>query len=550
MSDLLAKQTTDKLPYRVGEIVFFDECNIGSDGIKQGVILSSQCQGKDEYIVALAGSDEQNKHTVTIHSKDLANGSLDEKLVIRVDKFATLQGKTFKKCNQACILDNAAIDRLLRAWSAFMATNYYEVIHKPLQNKKFVASSSRVPYAGRVFDEKEMISLIDSSLDFWLTAGRYCQEFEKEFAHKIGVKFCHLVNSGSSANLLALMALTSPKFGQRRIYKGDEVITLAAGFPTTVNPILQLGAVPVFVDVTLPTYNIDVAQLEAALSDRSKAVMIAHTLGNPFDIKTVADFCRKHELWLIEDNCDALGSKYAGKFTGSFGDVATSSFYPPHHITMGEGGAVYTSDSLIKIAVASFRDWGRDCQCNPGQDDLCRKRFQQQFGTLPKGYDHKYIYSHLGYNLKVTDMQAAIGCEQLKKLDGFIEARKRNFRYLYDGLKSMEDFFVLPEATADSEPSWFGFLLTLRKDCPCNRDAIVQHLESNNIQTRMLFAGNYTKHPVFDEMRKNNEGYRIIGDLKTTNRIMNDTFWVGVYPGMTEAMMEYIIEKIRNFVKH
>jgi len=429
---------------------------------------------------------------------------------------------------------------------------YYELVHKPAQQKPFVAGQSRIPYAGRVFDEHELMNLVDSSLEFWLTTGRYAETFEKEFAEFIGVDFCSLTNSGSSANLLAFMALTSPKLGGRRIKPGDEVITVAAGFPTTVAPIIQYGAVPVFVDISLPTYNIDCSQLELALSEKTKAVMVAHTLGNPFDLASVKSFCDSHNLWLIEDNCDALGSRYhfEGKwrYTGTTGHIGTSSFYPPHHMTMGEGGAVYTNDPLLKRLVESFRDWGRDCWCPSGKDNTCSNRFGQQFGELPYGYDHKYVYSHFGYNLKVTDMQAAIGCAQLKKLPAFIEARKKNWNLLRDGLASLEEYFVLPEATENSDPSWFGFLLTVKKGAGFSRDQIVLKLEQKGVQTRMLFAGNLVKHPCFDEMRREGKGYRVVGDLATTDGIMNNTFWVGVYPGMTDDVINYVVKIIKAFV--
>ena len=450
---------------------------------------------------------------------------------------------------------------------------YYQLAHKTSQDAGFVAGQSRINYAGRVFDEKEMINLVDSSLDFWLTTGKYAERFEKEFADFLGVNHCSLVNSGSSANLVAFMALTSPKLGERRIRRGDEVITVAAGFPTTVAPIIQYGAVPVFVDVALPTYNIDCSQLENAFSDKTKAVMIAHTLGNPFDIKTVKTFCEKYNLWLIEDNCDALGSKYgrledwrdrgiedsppALQYTGTFGHVATSSFYPPHHMTMGEGGAVYTNDIQLKRIIESFRDWGRDCWCQSGKDDTCKKRFKWQLGELPYGYDHKYTYSHFGYNLKVTDMQAAIGCAQLEKLPSFIDARKKNWRLLRDGLDDLSDKFVLPEPSRNSDPSWFGFLLTIQETASFTRDELVEYLESNGIQTRMLFAGNLIKHPCFDALRESQKGYRVVGSsavssdsaLPVTDRIMRDSFWVGVYPGMKEEMIGYMIDKLHEFVK-
>lgn len=428
---------------------------------------------------------------------------------------------------------------------------YYELAHKPSREAPFEPGKSRVAYAGRVFDEKEMVNLVDSSLEFWLTTGRYAEQFEQDFARFLGVQHCSLTNSGSSANLLAFMALTSPKLGERRIKPGDEVITVAAGFPTTVAPIIQYGAIPVFVDIVLPTYNIDCSQVESALSSKTKAVMIAHTLGNPFDLSYMKSFCDKHGLWLIEDNCDALGSRYylngKWRYTGTMGHIGTSSFYPPHHMTMGEGGAVYTNDPLLKRLVDSFRDWGRDCWCASGKDNTCNNRFGQQFGELPYGYDHKYVYSHFGYNLKVTDMQAAIGCAQLEKLPQFIEARKRNWQMLRDGLASLEEQFILPEATAESDPSWFGFLLTLRDGAEFTRDQIVHHLESNGIQTRMLFAGNLIKHPCFDEMRREGNGYRVVGNLDVTDKVMRDTFWVGVYPGMSKDRIAYCIQVLSQY---
>jgi len=425
------------------------------------------------------------------------------------------------------------------------ALECYKYEHK----KKLYAIGDRISYGGRVFDEKEITNLIDASLDFWLTSGRYADKFEKEFAKLIGVKYCSLVNSGSSANLLAFMALTSHKLGDKRIKKGDEVITVAAGFPTTIAPIIQFGAVPVFVDITLPSYNIDCTQIEKALSDKTKAVMIAHTLGNPFNIDKITEFCRKNGLWLIEDNCDALGSKYNNKYTGSFGDIATSSFYPPHHITMGEGGAVYTNNYDLKRIVESLRDWGRDCYCPSGCDNTCGRRFAQKLGELPFGYDHKYTYSHFGYNLKVTDMQAAIGCAQLTKLIDFAKARQKNWQILRKGLANLSDKLILPEPQNKSCPSWFGFLITVKDNAGFSRDEIVQYLESKKIQTRMLFAGNMIKHPCFDEMRISRRGYRVVGDLKVTDNVMNNTFWIGVYPGMTKQMLSYMIKMIKEFVK-
>lgn len=429
-----------------------------------------------------------------------------------------------------------------------MVEGYYTEYHKKEDNFK---PGDRISYAARVYDSKEMTSLVDSALEFWLTAGRYCDEFEKSFAKFIGVKNCALVNSGSSANLLAFMTLTSPLLGERAIQRGDEVITVAAGFPTTVAPIIQYGAIPVFVDVSLPHYNLDVTKLEQALSKRTKAVMIAHTLGNPFDIKAIREFCDKHNLWLVEDNCDALGSEYTlngeKRFTGTFGDLATSSFYPPHHMTMGEGGAVYTNNALLSKVMFSMRDWGRDCVCPSGQDNLCKNRFNKQYGELPFGYDHKYVYSHFGYNLKCTDLQAAIGVEQLKKLPSFVTARRANFKHLSAGLAHLSDKIILPEATPNADPSWFGFLITLNKNI--DRNKVVNHIEQSGIQTRALFAGNLIKHPCFDEMRKSNTGYRVVGNLDVTDRIMNDTFWIGVYPGMTTKKLDYTIETITQALK-
>ena len=417
-------------------------------------------------------------------------------------------------------------------------------------NKKEYKQGDRIPYASRVYDSKEMCNLVDSALEFWLTSGRYTEEFETKLANYLGVKYCSLVNSGSSANLNAFMALTSPLLKDRAIKRGDEVITVAAGFPTTVAPVIQYGAVPVFVDVTIPQYNIDVNMLEEAYSDKTKAVMIAHTLGNPFDLKGVKDFCDRHNLWLVEDNCDALGSKYIidGKecFTGTIGDIGTSSFYPPHHMTMGEGGAVYTNNPLLNKCIRSFRDWGRDCVCPSGCDNLCGHRFDKQYGQLPLGYDHKYVYSHFGYNLKATDMQAAIGCAQLDKFPSFVERRRHNFDRLKSKLADLSDKLILPEPCENSIPSWFGFLITCKEGV--DRNSVVRYIEDNGVQTRMLFAGNLIKHPCFDEMRAANSGYRVVGDLKNTDRIMNETFWVGVYPGMTDEMIDYMAEIIKQAV--
>lgn len=428
-----------------------------------------------------------------------------------------------------------------------MVADYCETYHMP---KKQFQKGQPISYAGRVYDDKEMVNLVDSALDFWLTAGHYTEEFERRFEEYLGVKYCSLVNSGSSANLIAFMALTSPLLGQRSIHRGDEVITVAAGFPTTVSPIIQFGAIPVFVDVTIPQYNIDITLLGKALSEKTKAVMLAHTLGNPFDLATVKTFCDQHNLWLIEDNCDALGSKYyidgTETLTGTVGDIGTSSFYPPHHMTMGEGGAVYTNNPLLKKIIRSLRDWGRDCICPPGQDNRCGHRFDKQYGELPMGYDHKYVYSHFGYNLKATDMQAAIGCAQLDKLPFFVEQRIHNFERLKHSLDGIVDKVFLPEPCPNSKPSWFGFMITCREGV--NRNKTVQFLESKGVQTRMLFAGNIIKHPCFDEMRKSGCSYRVVGELANTDLIMNKSFWVGVYPGMTDEIMDYLAEMIKEAV--
>lgn len=424
-----------------------------------------------------------------------------------------------------------------------LVSDYY---HTYKEEKEPFQPGQRITYAGRVFDEKEMCSLVESALDFWLTTGRYAEEFEREFAKYLGIRYASLVNSGSSANLIAFSVLTAPELGDRRIRRGDEVITVAAGFPTTVTPVIQYGAVPVFVDVTIPQYNIDVSKLEEALSEKTKAVMIAHTLGNPFDLAAVKGFCDRHRLWLVEDNCDALGSTYTldGKtcFTGTVGDLGTSSFYPPHHMTMGEGGCVYTNDPLLHRLILSYRDWGRDCVCPSGKDNACGHRFDGQYGQLPRGYDHKYVYSHFGYNLKVTEMQAAIGCEQLKKFPGFAQRRRENWARLRKGLEGVQDKLLLPEAAPNSDPSWFGFMMTVQEGV--DREKVVRYVESKGIQTRMLFSGNLVKHPCFDELRESGQGYRVVGELTNTDRIMRDTFWVGVYPGMTDEMLDYMIKII------
>lgn len=437
----------------------------------------------------------------------------------------------------------------LKARILELTREYYKECHGA--KRDFVPGETKVNYGGRYFDDAEMVNLVDSSLDFWLTAGPWASKFEREFARWLGVRYCSLTNSGSSANLLAFSALTSPQLGERQIRRGDEVITVACGFPTTVTPCIQYGAVPVFVDVTVPQYNIDVTKLEEALSPRTKAVMIAHSLGNPFDLKAVKAFCDKHNLWLVEDNCDALGSTFEidGKIrkTGTVGDIGTSSFYPPHHMTMGEGGAVYTDNPLLHKLVNSFRDWGRDCWCMGGVDNTCGCRFTKQFGELPVGYDHKYVYSHFGYNLKVTDMQAAIGCAQLEKLDGIVEARRHNFRYLREALDGTP-WLILPEAMPGSDPSWFGSLISVEAGAPFSRNDLSKYLEDHKVQTRNLFAGNLLKHPAFDQMKAEGRGYRVVGTLDNTDFIMNNTLWIGVYPGMTDEMLAYMVKTIKDFV--
>lgn len=426
-----------------------------------------------------------------------------------------------------------------------LVEEYYQENHA--KNRHY-QKGDKVNYSGRVYDQDEMLNLVDAALEFWLTAGHYVQEFETGLADFVGAKYCSLVNSGSSANLCAFMALTSPQLGNRQIKKGDEVIAVAAAFPTTVSPIIQYGAIPVFVDVTIPQYNIDITKLEEARTEKTKAVFLAHTLGNPFDLQYIRDFCDKYNLWLIEDNCDALGSEYLyngeWKKTGTIGDISTYSFYPPHHITLGEGGAVCTNNIKLYRLINSFRDWGRDCWCASGVDDTCKHRYTQQFGELPYGYDHKYVYSHFGYNLKATDMQAAVGCAQLKKLPMFVEQRKNNWKYLREKLDVLSDKIIMPEPVENSDPSWFGYLMTVKEDAGFTRDELVQYLEAHNVQTRLLFSGNIIKHPCFDEMRKTGTGYRVVGSLENTDYIMNNSFWIGVYPGMDNDKLDYMVDTI------
>ena len=411
------------------------------------------------------------------------------------------------------------------------------------QKKAFVPGVTPIPVSGKVLDASELINMVEASLDGWLTTGRFNEAFEKKLSQYLGVKYLITTNSGSSANLLAFSALTSPKLKERAINPGDEVIGVAAGFPTTVNPVLQFGAVPVFVDVDIKTHNIDASKVEDAISSKTKAIMLAHSLGNPFNLKVILDICKKYNLWLIEDNCDALGSRYNSQLTGTFGDIGTLSFYPAHHITMGEGGAVFTNNIDLKMIIESFRDWGRDCYCQPGKDNTCGKRFCWKLGDLPEGYDHKYTYSHAGYNLKITDMQAACGLAQMGKLESFIQSRKDNFKYLYDRLQSCQDFLILPEATENSDPSWFGFLITIKPEANIRRVDLLSYLDQEKIGTRLLFAGNLTRQPYMQGLN-----YRVSGDLTHTDKVMNDSFWVGVYPGLTEEMLDFIATKIESFL--
>ena len=557
--------------YQIGDLVVYKVEYKDAEGVVRGkprpLIIISEPNSKGDYF-AIAGSTKihqwfEEKH-ILVAPDIVLGGSLDKPTIFPASKQILIDSKFVRA--QIGRIPVEYLETLLRQCFSQNTKAFFQGIHAPRIEAPFTPGKSRVSYAGIVYDEKEMINLVDSALDFWLTTGKYTERFEKDFADFLGVKYSFLVNSGSSANLLAFMALTSPLLKDRQIRRGYEVITVAAGFPTTVAPIIQYGAVPVFVDVALETANVDANLLENALSDKTKAVMLAHTLGNPFDIDAVKTFCQKNNLWLIEDNCDALGSQYLSEKdwpsisqrainqeltamnpTGSFGDIATSSFYPPHHMTTGEGGAVYTNDKLLKKIVLSMRDWGRDCWCASGRDNTCGRRFIGRHGTLPYGYDHKYVYSHFGYNLKPTDMQAAIGCAQLEKLPGFIKKRKENFQVLYNHLRDLQDLFMLPKATPNSNPSWFGFLLTLRDGVTFKRNDMVTYLEEKNIQTRNLFAGNLTRHPCFAALKEGRD-YRIAGELKNSDRLMNHSFWLGLYPGMTEPMIRYMADTIKEFV--
>ena len=525
----------------LGDIIVAEYLPLGKNMDKEN--LGLVCDVKNIWLQILYMTSEEYPdylHSVRIGSKDLIDGNLPRDYFVITDKILLIKNDSIvRKVGRISVQKT---DEILRQMAHNIVEKHYNAVHK--KDEDLVPGKTYIRYAGRVYDAEEMKTLVDSCLDFWLTAGRFAKQFEAKFTRFLGVKNCILTNSGSSANLLAISALTSPKLGARRLKPGDEVITTACAFPTTVNPIIQNNLVPVFLDVDIGTYNIQADKIEAALSEKTKAIFLAHTLGNPFDLDKVLEICEKYDLWLIEDNCDALGSKYDGRYTGTFGHIATFSFYPAHHVTMGEGGALVTNDAQLKRIIVSFRDWGRDCWCEPGHDNTCGKRFGWQLGTLPHGYDHKYIYSHIGYNLKITDMQAAVGLAQLKKLPDFIRARKKNWQLLYEGLKKYEDYFILPKATDNSDPSWFGFLITLKDNSKLTRAEITRKLEERKIQTRSLFAGNIARQPAFDEMREIKKGYRVFGELTNTDKVMNDSFWIGVYPGMTDEMIDYIIAQI------
>ncbi len=526
---------------KTGDILIAEFAYSDQSGLKRRPVVLIE-RFKEDLLVAYF-TREVEKYadettSVRISQEDMCEGSIKSTSIIRLHKLALVDERL---CKWVARIGTKKVDEILRKLATIPTKAHFKNVHGA--SSSFTPGESYIRYAGRVYDEKEMISLVDSALDFWLTAGRFAKQFEEEFAKFLGVKHCILTNSGSSANLLAISTLTSPKLGERRLKPGDEVITVAAAFPTTVNPIVQNNLVPVFLDVDVGTYNIQADKIEEALTEKTKAIFLAHTLGNPFDLDKVLEICEAYNLWLIEDNCDALGSKYNGKYTGTFGHIATFSFYPPHHITMGEGGALVTDDTQLKKLIESFRDWGRDCWCEPGCDNTCGKRFGWQLGTLPFGYDHKYIYSHIGYNLKVTDMQAAVGVAQLKKLPRFIEARKRNWGLLYEGLRKYEDYFILPKAADKSDPSWFGFLLTVKENAPFSRNEITNYLEENKIATRLLFSGNIIRHPGFESVK-----YRVYNNLRNTDITMNNTFWIGVYPGLTKEMIDYELKKFDAFL--
>lgn len=538
-----------KLTERVGEIVLVDQhgCGPSAEHTWPAVIVSGDENSNGFQAAPLSERDSVQplgEYVLEVDQCDLESGTILRPVCIHLNRITFVPATALSRSGVA-LLKRSAIDAMLRAWARLVTHTHFHAVHKPKIDSSFIPGKSAIPYAGRVYDEREIETLVDASLDFWLTTGRFAREFEKKFARHCGVKHANLVNSGSSANLVAMSALTSPKLGSKSLKPGDEVITVAAGFPTTVNPIFQNGLVPVFIDVEIPTYNVDVTQLEPALSDRTKAVILAHTLGNPFNLDFVTDFCRRHNLWLIEDCCDALGSKYNGQQVGTFGDLATYSFYPAHHITMGEGGCVNTNSDELAEMVQSFRDWGRDCICDPGQDNRCGKRFGQQFGDLPLGYDHKYVYSHVGYNLKLTDMQAAVGLVQLEKLDSFVEARRRNFDTISQNLSHLSEFLILPEATDNSQPSWFGFPIAVKKTAPFTRAEIIHTLESNRIATRLLFGGNLIRQPAYSERT-----FRQVGDLEQTDFVMNSLFWIGLYPGMDSDRINFITDVFDSFCRY
>jgi CDP-6-deoxy-D-xylo-4-hexulose-3-dehydrase len=522
----------EKLDIKVGDIILVKDPTIGD--LSDKLLLVLDVKEDTELLCALIAKENNG---IEITNDDLGEGKLKDKGIVMIEKLFTISPVDYQK---VASLKKVSLDKILRAFTKYASSIYFKVFHKE-------KSMDKIPASGKVLDKDDLFNLIDVSLDMWLTAGRFAEEFEKEFPKLLGRKYCALVNSGSSANLIAISALTSYKLGERRLKPGDEVITVAAGFPTTVTPIIQNNLIPVFIDVDIGTYNVNVKQLENAISEKTKTIFLAHTLGNPFDVDKVMEIAKKYNLWLIEDNCDALGSKYGGKYTGTFGNISTFSFYPAHCITMGEGGAVLTDDPELYKIICSFRDWGRDCWCPPGKDNTCGKRFNWKLGDLPFGYDHKYIYSHLGYNLKATDFQAAIGLTQLKKLPEFIIRRKENFKLLYESFKKecLDEYFILPKWLPQSEPSWFGFPLTIKDDISFDRKELIEFLEKNKIGTRLLFAGNIIKQPAFTNSEIN---YKVFGKLKNTDKIMKDTFWVGVWPRIGEKEIEYIVGKFREFI--
>jgi len=521
----------ERLDIKIGDIILVKDPTTGDPSGK--LLLLLDIKGT-ELLFALV--DKEN-NGIEITNDNLEEGELRDRGIVMIEKLFTISPIDYQK---VASLKKDSLDKILRAFTKYASSIYFKVFHKEKPMDK-------IPASGKVLDEDDLFNLIDVSLDMWLTAGRFAEEFEKEFPKFLGRKYCALVNSGSSANLIAISALTSYKLGERRLKLGDEVITVAAGFPTTITPIIQNNLIPVFIDVDIGTYNVNVKQLENAISEKTKAIFLAHTLGNPFDVDKVLEIAKKYNLWLIDDNCDALGSKYGGKYTGTFGNISTFSFYPAHCITMGEGGAVLIDDPELYKIICSFRDWGRDCWCPPGKDSTCGKRFNWKLGDLPFGYDHKYIYSHLGYNLKATDFQAAIGLSQLKKLSKFIEKRKENFNMLYEGFKKegLDRYFILPQWLEEAEPSWFGFPLTIKDNISFDRKGLIEFLEKNKIGTRLLFAGNMIKQPAFTNNQIN---FRVFGELKNTDKIMKDTFWIGVWPGIGEKKSEYIVKIFKEFI--